>query len=146
MGKVWLLAGLLLAALPGCCNPACREENLPEHRDRATPLRSVQFFQYAIRNDCMGLAYDTLTEEDREQVARWKFRLFFCTVDYPGTDISICEMIKDFEPWAGGVSVKGQEAIVLGESRNMFIQVALVEKDGAWDIDAAWTMHLNQPK
>lgn len=139
--------GLLLAALEGCCNPACREETLPPERDRATPLRTVKLFQYALRHECMRLAYNCLTEADRGKVAYWKFNWFLCDQEFPGTDIGICDMIVEFvpdPPNEGGLEVRGPQAIVSGEARNTFLQVALVEVDGKWTVDGHETLRRNQ--
>ena len=39
-------------------SPACKEEKLPEYKDRATPTRAALLFRYAIENDCLDLALD----------------------------------------------------------------------------------------
>ena len=57
---------ILIVALTGCLPEACLPENLPVTKKRKQPQDAVEFFQYAFRNGCWKVAYDSLAPIDHE--------------------------------------------------------------------------------
>lgn len=137
----WLCLALIAATLPACCSTACRDENLPEYKDRASPKRTVKLLQYAVRNGCDRLAYECFSDADREQIAYWKFKWFFCSFDFPGTETSICDLIKEYEVKRERIYVR--RARVSGVWKDTALVVELVEETGEWKIDGEGTITAN---
>ncbi|MCZ6692131.1 MAG: hypothetical protein O7H41_21300 [Planctomycetota bacterium] len=137
-------SGLVVAAaaLSACTSPACRDENLPEYKDRATPERGMQFFQYAIANECDPHAWDCFNERSQKQFGYLGFKFGFCTIEFPGTDICICELIKKAEI-AGIRPADGRGMAVKAVSHDVFLMTVLWEEDGQWKIDLEATMKEN---
>ena len=137
MLRVCLCLGFL-SLLPACCKTACRDENLPEYKDRASPRRTAQLFRYAIRNGCDRVAYDCFTRESQEEVSYWKFSWLFCTVELPGTDIDICDWVRDLsidDEWVDGL--KGYVFVI---GLDAPLGIVLLEEDGEWKIDLRETL------
>ena len=130
---VWIALGSL--ALPACCSPACRDEFLPEFKDRATPIRTVELLRYAVINDCDRIVYECMNKRSQDLVDYWRFRFGYCALEFPGTDISVCELIPDLDDL--DMEVSGTKATVRGFARGTYrMQLILHEEEGQWKIDA----------
>ncbi|MCZ6689738.1 MAG: hypothetical protein O7H41_09055 [Planctomycetota bacterium] len=137
----WFSLVFAAVALSACTSPACRDENLPEYKDRATPERAMRFFRYAIANECDPHAWDCFNARSQEQVSYPEFKFLFCTIDFPNTDICICELIKKAEiVW---LRVRGSRSMVKAVSNDVLIRAVLWEEDGQWKIDSKETMEAN---
>jgi hypothetical protein len=137
----WLCLGLVVATLPACCSAACRDENLPEYKDRASPKRTVKLLQYALENGCDRLAYECFTEADRERIGYWKFKWLFCSFDFPGTETSICDLIKEYEVRDERIYVETGRVFGLWKDTLLFVEVK--EESGEWKIDGEETIIAN---
>jgi hypothetical protein len=144
----WMLLALALLPLSACCSAACRDENLPEYKDRADPIRSVRLFKYAVENGCDRLAYETFSERTREEVAYWKYWLGFGSVDFPGTDVPMVDVIEGILEDELHMRTRGDESRVDGfaevevdGSPHQFLLFAILFREGnEWKIDGQRTL------
>jgi hypothetical protein len=144
----WMLLALAFLPLGACCSAACKEENLPEYKDRADPIRSVRFFKYAVENDCDRLAYDTFSRRTRGEVAYWKYKFFFGSVDFPGTEVPMVDVIEGIQEDELRMRTRGNESKVTGYAevevdgilQQFLLFAILFQEDQQWKIDGLRTL------
>jgi hypothetical protein len=131
-----LLSGIFLFAflLNGCCNPACRPENLPKSSRLSTPDDAAHFFRYTLRHRCYKLAYEALSRASRKKISYAAFRLFGPGKQYRDTDYKILDLITKAEILNILRHEDRRTATVFLNYQEYFERVLLVFERGKWKI------------